>query len=112
MPLKRHLSDFNMIRHNLSRKHLSVLKKPSVRKFAREIGVDLSTIQGSGPGGRITEDDVKRASRDRLASSPAVPPSSGGSRQAPQARALPDFSQWGPVTREPVSRLRRTAARN
>ena len=85
---------------------------PSVRKFAREIGIDLSAVQGSGPGGRITEDDVKRASRDRTASPPSAPPSRDGSRQVPEGRPLPDFSQWGPVTREPVSRLRRTVARN
>ena len=85
---------------------------PSVRKFAREIGVDLSAIRGSGPGGRITDDDVKRASRDRSASPPAAPPSPDGSRQAPKVRPLPEFSQWGPVTREPMSRLRRTVARN
>lgn len=85
---------------------------PSVRKFAREIGIDLSTVQGSGPGGRITNDDVKRASRDRMASSPAALASRDSARQATHARPLPDFSQWGPVTREPVSRLRRTVARN
>lgn len=85
---------------------------PSVRKFAREIGIDLSTVQGSGPGGRITEEDVKGASRDRLASPPAAPVSRDGSRQAPRARPLPDFSHWGPVTRASVSRLRRTVARN
>ncbi|MCI0820146.1 MAG: 2-oxo acid dehydrogenase subunit E2 [Chloroflexi bacterium] len=84
---------------------------PSVRKFAREIGVDLSTVAGSGPGGRITEDDVKLASRERraLTRGSASPEGPGVSAQF---RPLPDFAQWGPVTREPLSRLRRTVSRN
>jgi pyruvate dehydrogenase E2 component (dihydrolipoamide acetyltransferase) len=81
---------------------------PTVRKLAREIGVDVAGVEGSGPGGRIVEDDVKRASRERPAPTPGV----DGARAAPEARALPDFSQWGPVTREPLSRLRRTVSRN
>jgi pyruvate dehydrogenase E2 component (dihydrolipoamide acetyltransferase) len=85
---------------------------PSLRKFAREIGVDLGRVEGSGPGGRITEDDVKRASRERPAPSTAAPTSTDGSRTAPDLRPLPDFTQWGAVTREPLSRLRRTVSRN
>lgn len=85
---------------------------PSVRKFAREIGVDLKTVDGSGPGGRITEEDVKRASRERLAPSGVPSASPGVLRAATEFRPLPDFAQWGPVTREPLSRLRRTVSRN
>lgn len=84
---------------------------PSVRKFAREIGVDLSTVAGSGPGGRVTEDDLKLASRERRAPTRASAPSEGPGGSA-RFRPLPDFAQWGPVTREPVSRLRRTVSRN
>jgi pyruvate dehydrogenase E2 component (dihydrolipoamide acetyltransferase) len=83
---------------------------PSVRKFAREIGVDLAGLAGSGPGGRITDDDVKRTSRERPAPSTAESASSDGSR--PSSRPLPDFTQWGEVTRERLSRLRRTVSRN
>jgi pyruvate dehydrogenase E2 component (dihydrolipoamide acetyltransferase) len=85
---------------------------PSLRKFAREIGVDLAGVEGSGPGGRITDDDVKRASRKRPAPAPAASAATDGSRTASGFRPLPDFSQWGPVTREPLSRLRRTVSRN
>jgi pyruvate dehydrogenase E2 component (dihydrolipoamide acetyltransferase) len=88
----------------------AVFASPAVRKFAREIGVDLRTLKGSGPGGRITDEDVKRASRERPA--PPAAPSPDGGRAAPEFRPLPDFAQWGPVKREPVSRLRRTVARN
>jgi pyruvate dehydrogenase E2 component (dihydrolipoamide acetyltransferase) len=79
---------------------------PSVRKFAREIGVDLASVTGSGPGGRISEEDVKRYAR-QLAAMPA--PSTTRERER---RPLPDFSQFGEVHREPLSRLRRTVARN
>ncbi len=85
---------------------------PSVRKFAREIGVDLAGLAGSGPGGRITDDDVKRASRERPAPSTAESASPDGSRPASSLRPLPDFTQWGEVTRERLSRLRRTVSRN
>ena len=84
---------------------------PSVRKFAREIGVDLGAVAGSGPGGRITDDDVKRASRERPAPASAAP-ASDGHHPAFEPRHLPDFSQWGKVTREPLTRLRRTVSRN
>jgi pyruvate dehydrogenase E2 component (dihydrolipoamide acetyltransferase) len=83
---------------------------PSLRKLAREIGVDLSAVQGSGPGGRITEDDIKRASRERQPTVGAQP--SDGAHPPTPARQLPDFSQWGKVTREPLTRLRRTVSRN
>jgi pyruvate dehydrogenase E2 component (dihydrolipoamide acetyltransferase) len=79
---------------------------PSVRKFAREIGVDLASVTGTGPGGRISEDDVKRYAR-QLAAIPAPQPATERER-----RPLPDFTQFGEVHREPLSRLRRTVARN
>ncbi|MDA0270552.1 MAG: E3 binding domain-containing protein, partial [Chloroflexi bacterium] len=44
-----------------------VFAAPSVRKFAREVGVDLASVTGSGPGGRISEGDVKLAARERAA---------------------------------------------
>ncbi|TAK77127.1 MAG: 2-oxo acid dehydrogenase subunit E2 [Dehalococcoidia bacterium] len=85
---------------------------PSVRKLAREVGVEIGTVTGSGPGGRITDDDVKRAARERSAAPPPAPTAAGEQRRGFEVRALPDFTQWGGVTREPLSRLRRTVARN
>lgn len=73
---------------------------PSVRKFAREIGVDISQVTGSGPAGRISMDDVKSFSR-------RVP--AGGTRGAVR-KALPDFRKWGEVDRQPMSNVRKKTA--
>ena len=83
---------------------------PSVRKFAREVGVEISRVSGSGPGGRISEDDVKRHARGRAAAPPAA--ADGGPVDARPAPELPDFSQWGHIDREPLTRFRRTVVRN
>jgi pyruvate dehydrogenase E2 component (dihydrolipoamide acetyltransferase) len=81
-----------------------VFAAPSVRTFAREIGVDIHEVAGSGPGGRISTDDVKRHARSRSGGGAAAgsAPAGGG--------ALPDFAQWGEVERLPMSRVRRTTA--
>lgn len=78
-----------------------VAAAPSVRIFAREIGVDVRQVEGSGPGGRISMDDVKAHARRR----PAEP-------TADRAEPLPDFAQWGAIERVRLSRLRRTLADN
>ncbi|MCU0303530.1 MAG: 2-oxo acid dehydrogenase subunit E2 [Thermoanaerobaculales bacterium] len=76
---------------------------PTVRRFAREVGMDLGEVEGSGPGGRISIDDVKLAVHRRL---------SGGAGSGPglPAAELPDFSRWGAVRREPMSKIRRLTA--
>jgi pyruvate dehydrogenase E2 component (dihydrolipoamide acetyltransferase) len=77
---------------------------PSVRALAREIGVEITEVQGTGPAGRVTRDDVKRHARDRSRTVAAAP----GVAQPP----LPDFSKWGTVEREGMSAIRRATARN
>ncbi len=81
-----------------------VAAAPSVRRFAREIGVDIGRVKGTGPSGRISIDDVKSAARSRVvpqqAAAPSVP-----------APALPDFTRWGEVHREPFTSIRRATAR-
>jgi pyruvate dehydrogenase E2 component (dihydrolipoamide acetyltransferase) len=81
---------------------------PSVRKFARELGVDLTRVKGSGFKGRITHDDVKGFVKSSLASPPPAParaPAGGGS-------GLPvippiDFALFGPVETKPLSRIQK-----
>ncbi len=84
-----------------------VFASPSVRRFAREIGVEIQAVPGSGPGGRISEDDVKRHARSRSVAPPAT-----AATTEPAAAPLPDFAEFGPIEREPLSRLRRTIKRN
>lgn len=84
-----------------------VFASPSVRRFAREIGVEIQAVPGSGPGGRISEDDVKRHARSR-----SIAPPAAAAAAEPVAPPLPDFAEFGPIEREPLSRLRRTIKRN
>jgi pyruvate dehydrogenase E2 component (dihydrolipoamide acetyltransferase) len=76
---------------------------PSVRRTARELGVDISEVQGTGPNGRISVEDVK-AHVKRLVTSGA------GRGGASVAVALPDFSRWGSVERQPMRAVRRKTA--
>jgi pyruvate dehydrogenase E2 component (dihydrolipoamide acetyltransferase) len=76
---------------------------PSVRRLAREIGVDIAEVHGSGDNGRITMDDVKAHSRRRHMESRTAP---AGFALAP----LPDFSKWGAVEHKPMTGIRRKTA--
>ena len=88
---------------------------PATRRLARELGVDLYQVKGSGPGGRITSEDVQAHVRERLAapageaSGPAAVFAVGGPGAIPP---LPDFSVFGAVERQPMNKLSRTAAAN
>jgi pyruvate dehydrogenase E2 component (dihydrolipoyllysine-residue acetyltransferase) len=81
---------------------------PSVRRLARELGVDVNQVHGTGPGGRISLDDVKaHAKRLVGGATHAV-----GESAAPVAAAvpLPDFSHWGEIDRQPLRGVRRKTA--
>lgn len=78
---------------------------PSVRRFAREIGLDIGQVPGTGPDGRISVEDVKSHSRQLSAGR-----ATGGPAPSAPSAPLPDFSKWGPVETEPMSNLRRAAA--
>ena len=81
---------------------------PSVRKFARELGVDLTRVQGSGFKGRITHDDVKGFVKSFLATPAAAkaPAPAGGGGGLPTIPAI-DFSLFGPVETKPLSRIQK-----
>ena len=80
-----------------------VLASPSVRRFARELGCDLKLVTGSGPKGRITQEDVQEYIKGRLADG------------APGGSALPiiapgqdlDFSKWGEVDIQPLNKIKK-----
>ena len=83
---------------------------PSVRKFARELGVELTAVQGSGPKGRITEEDVRSHVKGVMAS--GARPTTGAATQSTVASHLPawpqvDFAKFGPIKRVEMSRIRR-----
>lgn len=77
----------------------TVPASPSTRQFAREVGIDVTQVPGTGPGGRVSVEDVKAFARAanaglvRGAGKPAVPP-------------LPDFARWGETEREPMNNVR------
>ena len=98
---------------------------PSTRRLARELNVDLKAVTPTGPGGRVTDGDVRaaagRPSAPRAAAKPA-PREGTAPADTPRAAGkplasvgleippLPNFEQWGPVERQPLSHLRRTIA--
>ncbi len=80
---------------------------PSVRRFAREIGVDINEVSGSGPGGRISTDDVKKFAKTINES---LRTGSGGMSIGIKRESLPDFSKWGAIRKEPMSNIRKKTA--
>lgn len=81
---------------------------PAVRRLAREIGVDVNEISGSGPDGRISQEDVKEHAR-RILSSVGVSTAAAGPPRR-EGSALPDFSKWGEVERKAMNNIRRKTA--
>jgi pyruvate dehydrogenase E2 component (dihydrolipoamide acetyltransferase) len=81
---------------------------PSIRRFAREIGIDINTVRGSGPHGRISADDVKACAKQLNRACAAQP---SGGVQAVSLPPLPDFGKWGDVQRESMSPVRLKTAR-
>lgn len=81
-----------------------IAASPAVRRFAREVGVDLRMVHGSGPGGRISREDVleavRKASQTAAAAAPAV-------RAGP---GEPSTDNWGPIRIEKMPKIRRTIA--
>jgi pyruvate dehydrogenase E2 component (dihydrolipoamide acetyltransferase) len=90
-----------------------VLAAPATRKLAREHGIDIRLVKGTGPGGRITQEDVLSfvSSPTRRAGAPAEEMvQAGGPSESPLAfprPMLPDFSQWGEVDRQKASPIRK-----
>ena len=84
---------------------------PAVRRLAREIGVDINAVAGTGPGGRISQEDVKEHARRILSSvGSAGAPAAGGAMAARASRPMPDLAKWGEVQREAWSNIRRVTS--
>jgi pyruvate dehydrogenase E2 component (dihydrolipoamide acetyltransferase) len=82
---------------------------PHTRRLARELGVDIYEIKGSGPGGRISEDDVKgyaKAALAAIATAAQAPPRAGHFIEP----KLPDFAKWGKIERVSMRGVRRKTA--
>lgn len=82
---------------------------PSVRRLAREFGVDLARVSGSGRKGRILREDVELYVKRALASGTQPPPPVGFA--VPEMPEI-DFSRWGEIEFQPLNKLRRVSARN
>ena len=82
---------------------------PSTRRLAREIGVDIYEVNGTGPGGRISEEDVKAHAKTALAAASTAtqaPPRAGHFIEP----KLPDFTKWGKIERVSMRGVRRKTA--
>lgn len=87
---------------------------PSIRRYARELGVELRTVKPTGPNGRITREDVQGFVKTALRSgAPATAAGTGGGTAlglAPWPKV--DFAQYGPIERKPLSRIQKLSGPN
>jgi pyruvate dehydrogenase E2 component (dihydrolipoamide acetyltransferase) len=84
---------------------------PSVRKFARDLGVDVSKVKGSGPKGRITQEDVQNYVKG-IMTGQASAPSGGGAGLNLLPWPKIDFTKFGEIERQPLSRIKKISAAN
>jgi len=85
---------------------------PSVRAFARQLGVDLARVTGSGPKNRILQEDVQAYVKRTLAGAAAVPPAAGGGALNLLPWPQVDFAKFGPVESKPLSRIKKISGAN
>jgi pyruvate dehydrogenase E2 component (dihydrolipoamide acetyltransferase) len=87
---------------------------PSVRKFARELGVTITSVKGTGPKGRITQDDVQAYVKSAMSGASAPAATSGGSLGGLNLLPWPkvDFSKFGQTERQALSRIKKLSAAN
>ncbi len=81
---------------------------PATRRMAREFGIDLDQVPGSGKFGRVTEEDIKSFVRTLAQGGSLVPAVAGAPAQQP---GLPNFEEWGPVERQKLAPIRRATSR-
>ncbi len=81
---------------------------PSVRRFAREIGIDVNQVPGTGTKGRVSIEDVKSFAKQLNSGLMRAGQPEGGQALVP----LPDFSKWGEIERKPMSMIRQKTAKH
>ncbi len=84
---------------------------PSVRKMARELGIDLRKVRGSESGGRIVVGDLRHYIQRLISAAAKAKTSGGGIGMRPAVAERIDFSQFGPVSKKPMSPLRQVISR-
>ena len=83
---------------------------PSVRRMARELGVDIQNVRGSGENGRISTEDLQEYVKSVMSGAASVSSAVAGGPALAPGRPLPDFTKWGEVERKPMSNIRRKTA--
>jgi pyruvate dehydrogenase E2 component (dihydrolipoamide acetyltransferase) len=99
--------------------HAAVHASPAIRRFARELGVNLGGVRGSGPNGRITRDDVQGYVKQTLTSGVLPAPTTNGASNGASTGGLHllpwpkvDFAKFGPVERVPLTRIQKLSGPN
>jgi pyruvate dehydrogenase E2 component (dihydrolipoamide acetyltransferase) len=85
---------------------------PSVRRFARELGVDVALVKGTGPKGRILQEDVQNYVKAALAQPRGAAPAGGGAGLDLLPWPQVDFARFGPVEAKPLSRIKKISGAN
>jgi pyruvate dehydrogenase E2 component (dihydrolipoamide acetyltransferase) len=89
---------------------------PSVRKFARELGVDLARVRGSGPKGRVLQQDVQAFVKGIVTGAAPAPAAAGAAAAGTGLALLPwpqvDFAKFGPIESQPLSRIKKISGAN
>jgi pyruvate dehydrogenase E2 component (dihydrolipoamide acetyltransferase) len=80
---------------------------PAIRRFARELGVDLTQVKGSGPNGRITKDDVQGFVKQAL----TAPPAASSALAVPEAPEI-DFTKFGEISVQPLTKIQKLSGKN
>ena len=107
----RKKDDENVISMVMDDNKVSAPASPSTRKLARELGIDINTVKGTDPGGRISSDDVIKHAKNLIANCETTAETHRGTYQ-PNLPALPDFTRWGEIEKAKMGTVRRLTAEN
>ena len=85
---------------------------PAVRRFARELGLDLSRVKGSGPKGRVLREDIQGFVKEALSRPGGAAPAGPGLGVALPAMPVVDFAKFGPIEAKPLTRIKKISGAN